>query len=170
MISAMTLGCLRGLRINARNLVRTTTKHIWRIAKGSAKFRGLSPWNHPFDVAFIGAGQTIVDTLVVAIDLQLIDSINEPDRPYEKRDYNRCHAHITQIEKERRKSQARTYTPTSLYLLSGRNSSFSNFWLFPFYLERHGNEANFSLLLYIVLVSYITRKKQKTPKLLIECK
>lgn len=132
MISAMTLGCLRGLRINARNLVRTTTKHIWRIAKGSAKFRGLSPWNHPFDVAFIGAGQTIVETLVVAIDLQLIDSINEPDRPYEKRDYNRCHAHITQIEKERRKSQARTYTPT-LFISSLRAKfKFFKFLVVPF--------------------------------------
>lgn len=67
MISAMTLGCLRGLRINASNLVRTTTKHIWRIAKGSAKFRGLSPWNDPLDVAFMGAGHTVVDTLAVAI-------------------------------------------------------------------------------------------------------
>ena len=67
MISAMTLGCLRGFRSNASNLVRTTTKHIWRIANGSAKSRGLSPWNDPLDVAFMGPGHTIVDTLAVAI-------------------------------------------------------------------------------------------------------
>lgn len=67
MISAMTLGCLRGLRINASSLVRTTTKHIWRIAKGSAKSRGLSPWNDPLEVAFMGAGQTVVVPLDVAI-------------------------------------------------------------------------------------------------------
>jgi hypothetical protein len=67
MISAMTLGCLRGLRINASNLVRTTTIHIWSITKGSAKSRGFSPWNDPLDVAFMGAGHTTVDTLAVAI-------------------------------------------------------------------------------------------------------
>lgn len=67
MISAMTLGCLRGLRRNASTLVRATTKHICRIAKGSAKSRGLSPWNDPFEVAFMGAGQTVVDVVFVAI-------------------------------------------------------------------------------------------------------
>jgi len=36
MISAMTLGCLRGLKRNARNLVKATTKQIWRINRGSA--------------------------------------------------------------------------------------------------------------------------------------
>jgi len=36
MISAMTLGCLSGLKRNARNLVKATTKHIWSINRGSA--------------------------------------------------------------------------------------------------------------------------------------
>lgn len=55
-ISAMTRGCLNGLRRKARPRVRTTTRHICKIARGSAKSRGLSPWKTPLDVAFIGAG------------------------------------------------------------------------------------------------------------------
>lgn len=55
-ISAMTRGCLNGLRRKARPRVRATTRHICKIARGSAKSRGLSPWKTPLDVAFIGAG------------------------------------------------------------------------------------------------------------------
>lgn len=56
-ISAITRGCLSGLSRKARPLVTTTTKHICKIASGSAKSSGLSPWNTPLDVAFIGEGQ-----------------------------------------------------------------------------------------------------------------
>lgn len=30
--------------------------HICKMARGSAKWRGLSPWKTPFEVAFIGDG------------------------------------------------------------------------------------------------------------------
>ena len=106
MISAMTLGCLIGLRIYASALVRTMTKHIWRISKGSAKSSGSSPWNAPFDVAFIGAGQAIVVPLGVAIvatlgNLQLIiDSIMKI-----KRDYNKCHWHMKKKKTNKQKNK-----------------------------------------------------------------
>ena len=106
MISAMTLGCLIGLRIYASALVRTMTKHIWRISKGSAKCSGSSPWNAPFDVAFIGAGQAILVPLGVAIvatlgNLQLIiDSIMKI-----KRDYNKCHWHMKKTQNKTMKEK-----------------------------------------------------------------
>lgn len=55
-ISAITRGCFSGLKRKARTLVSKITKHICKLARGSAKSRGLSPWNMPFDVDFIGAG------------------------------------------------------------------------------------------------------------------
>lgn len=58
-ISAMTRGCLSGLRSKARRRVTKTTRHICSIASGSAKSNGLSPWNTPFEVAFIAAGHEV---------------------------------------------------------------------------------------------------------------
>lgn len=55
-ISAITRGCLSGRKIKARPLVSKITKHICKMARGSAKSRGLSPWKTPFDVGFMGAG------------------------------------------------------------------------------------------------------------------
>lgn len=55
-ISAITRGCLNGLNRTERPRVTTRTTQICKIARGSAKSRGLSPWKTPFDVAFIGCG------------------------------------------------------------------------------------------------------------------
>lgn len=63
----MTLGCLRGLRRKARVLVKTTTRHICKMRRGSAKSRGLSCWKDPLEVAFIGFGHTIAVVPFVAI-------------------------------------------------------------------------------------------------------
>lgn len=53
MISATTRGCLMGRRRNAKERVTVTTRQICRMTRGRAKSSGLSPWNTPFDVAFI---------------------------------------------------------------------------------------------------------------------
>ena len=70
MISAITRGCLNGLKRKARPLVSTTTRHICRMARGSAKSRGLSPWKRPFDVAFIGDGHFCPTVALEAIPLR----------------------------------------------------------------------------------------------------
>jgi hypothetical protein len=56
----MTRGCLNGLKRKARTRVSITTIHICKMARGSAKSRGLSPWNTPLDVAFMAAGHELV--------------------------------------------------------------------------------------------------------------
>lgn len=68
-ISAITRGCLSGLKRKARPLVSKITKHICKLARGSAKSRGLSPWSTPFDVAFIGGGHACP---TVALELEAI--------------------------------------------------------------------------------------------------
>lgn len=62
-ISAMTRGCLSGLRRYASTRVSTTTRQICTIRRGSAEWRGSSPWKTPSEVAFIGGGH-----LTVALD------------------------------------------------------------------------------------------------------
>lgn len=59
-ISAMTRGCLNGRRRNASSRVKAKTMHICKIRRGSAKWRGSSPWKTPFEVAFIGGGHLTV--------------------------------------------------------------------------------------------------------------
>lgn len=59
-ISAMTRGCLSGRRRNASNRVSASTMHICIIKRGSAWWRGLSPWKTPFEVAFIGGKHVAV--------------------------------------------------------------------------------------------------------------
>jgi hypothetical protein len=66
-ISAITRGCLMGLKRKASKRVMMRTNAICRLSNGNAKCMGLSPCHTPFDVAAMGVIQVAFVVVVVAM-------------------------------------------------------------------------------------------------------
>lgn len=66
MISAMTLGCRKGLRRKERERLTRRTMVVWTMSRGKAKWRGLSPCHTPFDEVLMAVILTAIAQSITA--------------------------------------------------------------------------------------------------------